>query len=294
MMIDRELYPFESRWFQRGDLRMHYLDEGQGDPWLMVHGNPTWSFYYRELVKALCGRFRCIVPDHIGMGLSDKPDDTRYRYTLDSRIDDLDALMQSLGSLERVTLVVHDWGGAIGLAWALRHRERIARIVVLNTGAFPMPTDKRLPFTLKLGRNTRLGALMIRGFNAFAGGAVHMAVVKPMPPAVRRAYVAPYDSFANRIATLRFVQDIPLTDADPAMGTIRRLEQGLSGFAGVPKLMCWGLRDFVFDRHFLDTFRRHWPDAEFEAWDDAGHYVLEDARERVLARIERFIAEHPL
>jgi len=287
-------YPFSSHWFERNGLKQHYVDEGAGAPVLMLHGNPTWSYYYRHLVLALRGTHRCVVPDHIGMGLSDKPDDSRYEYSLRQRVDDLEALYQHLVQTtalpERgLTLVVHDWGGMIGMAWAAMKPDRVARLVILNTGAFPMPQDKKLPFTLKLGRNTKLGALLIRGFNAFAGGATSMAVVKPLPRAVRDAYVAPYDSFANRIATLRFVQDIPLAPSDRGYDIVARTAAALPSFADRPALICWGLDDFVFDHTFLREFKRALPNAEVHAWEDAGHYVLEDKRDEVVALVTRFL-----
>ncbi len=124
-----------------GGLRYHYLDEGQGEPVVMVHGNPSWSFYYRHLVEALRDNHRCIVPDHIGCGLSDKPDDARYEYTLSRRAADLEALLDHLGIEGPLTLVMHDWGGMIGMTYATRHPERIARLVVLNTAAFHLPAS---------------------------------------------------------------------------------------------------------------------------------------------------------
>jgi haloalkane dehalogenase len=288
-------YPFAPKRFDRGDgIEMSYLDEGQGHPVLMVHGNPTWSYYYRHLVLALRGNHRCIVPDHIGMGLSDKPDDSRYRYTLDSRVADLDSLMAKLEPSQPVTLIAHDWGGLIGLAWALKHPQRIARIVLLNTAGFTMPADKRLPGLLKLGRDSGLGALLIRGFNAFSAGATRLAVKKPMPAAERRAFTAPYDSWAHRIATLRFVQDIPLSAADPAWATVSELGQRLGEFAHTPALLLWGMQDFVFDHTCLREFRRAWPQARAVEYAEAGHYVLEDARAEVLAEVAAFLQAHPV
>ena len=288
-------YPFAPKRFDRGDgIEMSYLDEGQGHPVLMVHGNPTWSYYYRHLVLALRGSHRCIVPDHVGMGLSDKPDDSRYRYTLDSRVADLDALMAKLEPSQPVTLIAHDWGGLIGLAWALKHPQRIARIVLLNTAGFTMPADKRLPGLLKLGRDSSLGALLIRGFNAFSAGATRLAVKKPMPAAERRAFTAPYDSWAHRIATLRFVQDIPLSAADPAWATVSELGQRLGEFAHTPALLLWGMQDFVFDHTCLREFRRAWPQARAVEYAEAGHYVLEDARAEVLAEVAAFLQAHPV
>jgi len=138
--IDRSawqhLYPFTSRFIERGGLKYHYLDEGCGEPVLMVHGNPTWSFYFRTLIKALSNTYRVIAPDHIGCGLSDKPNLDRYDYRLKSRIDDLTDLIARLDLKEKVTLVLHDWGGAIGLAAALRRPEQIGRLVIFNTAAF--------------------------------------------------------------------------------------------------------------------------------------------------------------
>ena len=210
-------YPFTPRRFDRGaGIAMSYLDEGprEGEVVLMLHGNPSWSFYWRHLVKGLRDRYRCIVPDHIGMGLSDKPADAAYGYTLRNRIQDLDRLLDSLKLGDDITLAVHDWGGMIGFGWALKHAHRIKRLVILNTAAFPLPRDKPMPWQLKLGRDYNLGALAIRGFNAFTAGATRQGVVRPMPADVQKAYEAPYDSWKNRISTLRFVQDIPLAPGD--------------------------------------------------------------------------------
>ncbi len=140
------LYPFESHWLDIAGLRMHYLDEGPRDApvVLMVHGNPTWSFYYRNLVLALRDRYRCIVPDHIGCGLSDKPGDDHYTYTLSRRISDLGALMEHIGPATPVHLVVHDWGGMIGFGWATERPAQIGNMVIGNTAAFPVARGKEI------------------------------------------------------------------------------------------------------------------------------------------------------
>lgn len=292
--IPASLYPFEGHRFDVGGARMHYLDEGQGEPVVMVHGNPTWSFYYRELVRALRPRHRCIVPDHIGMGASDKPGDDRYRYTLARRVTDLERLLDHLGIDRDVTLVVHDWGGMIGMAWAARHPERIARLVILNTAAFHLPGDKSFPWPLRLTR-TPVGAALVRGLNAFSEVASRVCVTRaPMPPDVRRAYVAPYRSYADRIATLRFVQDIPLSPGDPAYRIVSETQDKLHLFAHLPALVCWGERDFVFDGKFLRQWERHLPEAKVVRFPDCGHYVLEDARDEILSLVDEFIRESPL
>ena len=149
-----------------GGLRYHYLDEGGGEPVVMLHGNPSWSFSYRRLVDALAPTCRTIVPDHIGCGLSDKPGDAHYDYTLERRVRDLEALLDHLGIESGVTLVLHDWGGMIGMTYASRHPERISRLVLLNTAAFHLPPSKPFPWPLWACR-TPLGAWLVRGLNAF-------------------------------------------------------------------------------------------------------------------------------
>ncbi|MBN1518345.1 alpha/beta fold hydrolase [Candidatus Sumerlaeota bacterium] len=269
---------------------MHYVDEGAGDPVVMVHGNPTWSFYYRNVIQALRGSHRCIAMDHIGMGLSDKPDDGQYDYRLARRIGDLDALMEHCGVKENVTLIVHDWGGAIGLGWAARHPERIQRIVILNTSAFHKPPEKPMPWTLRLSR-TPLGAVMIRGFNAFCRYAVkHCVTRRPLDSTARRGLLLPYDSWANRIAVLRFVQDIPLWPGDPSYDTVSEVEREVTKrFRATPMLICWGMRDFVFDHHFLKQFECAFPLAQIHCFEDCGHYILEDAQKETLDLIEGFM-----
>ncbi len=288
----RRLYPFESRFLDRGGLRYHYLDEGKGEPIVMVHGNPTWSFYFRELITALRGDYRCIAPDHIGCGLSDKPDDADYDYRLERRANDLEALLDHLGLTAGVTLVLHDWGGMIGMAVAARRPDRIRRLVVLNTAAFLLPKAKAMPLRLWAlhGRNP-LTALAVRGLNLFSWGAGFMATRKGLPREVRRGLCAPYDSWRNRIATLRFVQDIPLKVSHASYARARSVDEGLSQFADRPMLICWGMRDFVFDRHFLAEWRRRFPDAEAHTFEDAGHYVLEDAGERIIPLIKAWMSQ---
>jgi haloalkane dehalogenase len=289
--IDRALYPFTGHHFDvGGGTRLHYLDEGRGPPVVMLHGNPTWSFYYRNLVLALRDRYRCVVPDHVGCGLSDKPPDSRYPYSLERRVADLTALLDHLRLDRDVTLVLHDWGGMIGAAWATRFPERVKRLVVLNTAAFHLPKSKRLPLSLWVGRNTAAGALLIRGANLFCRAAARWCVTRrPLPPDVRRMYLTPYDSWANRVAVLRFVQTIPLRPADAGYDIVSATERRLHLLRGRPVLVCWGMRDFVFDEHFLRMWEQHFPAAEVHRYADAGHYVLEDAGEEVTAHVGEFL-----
>lgn len=288
--VTRELYPFEDRFVEVAGQRMHYVDEGRGTPVVMVHGNPSWSFYYRDLVRALSSTHRAIALDHIGCGFSAKPPETAYEYTLANRVRDLGLFLDQVVPEGRLDLVVHDWGGMIGFAWAAAHPERIRRLVVLNTAAFPLPPSKPLPFALRLGRDSGLGTALIRGLNAFARGAVMVGTKRrPMPSAVQAAYCAPYDTWDNRIATSRFVQDIPLDDRDRAMALVRETERRLPSLAGCPMFIGWGALDFVFDDHFLRRWQAEFPAAKVHRFADCGHYVLEDAGPELVDEIAAFL-----
>ena len=258
----------------------------------MLHGNPSWSFYYRDLVLALRDRYRCIVPDHVGCGLSDKPGDEEYAYRLERRIADIRALLDHLALDQTLTLVVHDWGGMIGFGWATSQPEAVSRMVILNTAAFRIPAGNRLPFALWLAGRTFLGAFLVRRFNAFSGIAARAGFKKKVSPRVRAAYTGPYDSWDNRIATLRFVQDIPTTEGDPSYDILAGTQDRLPRFASKPCLLGWGLRDFVFDESFLEKWLHYLPNAEVHRYPDCGHYVLEDAGQPLISAIANFLDQH--
>jgi haloalkane dehalogenase len=294
----RDLYPFASRFHMLGGVRLHYLDEGPTNngltgrgpaendlakndtvqPLVFVHGNPTWSFYWRNLILGLRDRYRCVAVDHVGCGLSDKPPD--YEYTLSRRIEDLAALVEWL-DLRDATLVAHDWGGAIGLGAVQRLPERFRRIVLFNTGAFPPPF---VPKRIAACRIPLLGTLAVRGFNAFARAALTMAVEKPerMTAEVRAGLLAPYDSWANRVAIDQFVRDIPFSPRHPTWPVLEGIEAGLSRLADRPIQLIWGMRDWCFRPECLERFAQHWPMAEIHRLEDCGHYVVEDAHERIV------------
>ncbi|HSO19758.1 MAG TPA: alpha/beta fold hydrolase [Desulfosarcina sp.] len=260
----------------------------------MVHGNPTWSFYFRRVVDALSPDYRCIVPDHMGCGLSDKPDASRYDFSLQSRLDDFSALMDHL-ALDRVTLMVHDWGGMIAMAWAVANPQRVSRIIVTNTAGFFPPGSKGIPLRLRIIRNlTALARPAVLYGNLFARGAICMAPRKRLPPAVRRGLLAPYDRPRHRLATLCFVQDIPLRPGDPAHDIVDRVDRNLAGLAGLPMLILWGRHDFVFDVDYYAEWCRRFPHAERHLFDDAGHYLLEDVPDRIIALAGDFLKRHPI
>lgn len=264
---------------------MAYLDQGKGHPVVCVHGNPSWSYLYRNLIKELSRDYRCIAPDHIGCGFSDKPAD--YQYTLQNHIANLEGLLDHL-KVKECTLVVHDWGGAIGMGWAGRYPERVKRLVILNTAAF---RSTRIPFRIRVCRWPLIGDVLVRGLNGFAGPAIFMAVTKKMNRNVAQGFLAPYKSWRNRVAILRFVQDIPLGSRHSSWHTLVEVEQGLERLQQHPMLICWGGKDFCFNDHFYWEWQQRFPEAEAHYFEHGGHYVLEDELPAIGPLIKRFLQE---
>jgi pimeloyl-ACP methyl ester carboxylesterase len=286
----QSLYPFQSHELQIDGHRYHYVDEGQGAPLLLVHGNPTWSFYWRNLMLAFRDRYRVIALDHMGCGLSDKPQN--YPYRLAQHIGNLSHLVREL-DLRDVTLVGHDWGGAIGLGAALQSPDRFSRFVMLNTGAFRC---NWIPLRIRICRTPILGEIALRGLNAFLRAGYKMATNNKvgLTAEVRAGYAAPYSSWANRVAIDRFVNDIPMSPRHPSYETLLRIEQGLPTLADRPWLFLWGMRDWCFTSWFLDRFLNFVPNAEVHRFADAGHWVMEDAKDQIISIMESWLAQQPI
>jgi haloalkane dehalogenase len=284
----RWLYPFASHCLGVNGQRLHYLDEGDGDPGqlplLFVHGNPTWSFHWRRLILALRNGYRCVAPDHLGCGLSDlQPTPLRLANHIDHLLRLIDAL-----DLERVTLVAQDWGGAIGLGALLARRDRFARIVLFNTGAF---RPWFIPWRIRMCRTPGLGPLAVRGGNAFVRAALRMTLSRKrrLEPEVEAGVLAPYDSWARRQAVQQFVDDIPLSARHPTWETLGAIEDRLPELASLPVLLVWGMRDWCFTPECLDRFVAAWPRAEAHRLADVGHWVVEDAPDDAERLVSEFL-----
>jgi haloalkane dehalogenase len=282
-------YPFIPETLVIGGHKLSYVDDGPRDApvVLALHGNPTWSFHFRKLITGLSDKYRVIAPDHMGCGFSDKPQD--YQYTLETHIKNLTILVESLG-LKNITLAVHDWGGAIGFGYAVNRPETIRSLILFNTAAFP---SGNVPLRIRLCAVPLLGEFFVRRLNAFVRGAVTlgMAVNKPerLTDTVKRGYLAPYDSWANRIAVARFVQDIPMSQTHPTYPLIKSIGDRLSLFENTPALALWGMKDFCFTGRFLNEWLKRLKNVEAHMFKDAGHLVLEDAHERAIPLIRAFL-----
>lgn len=281
----REEYPYSGNLMDLPNgVKMHYLDEGSGPIVLMLHGNPTWSFYYRGLVnKMVSAGYRCIVPDHIGCGLSDKP--SNYDYKLEQRIEDVASLLHYL-EIGNYSLIVHDWGGAIGCGLAVRRPTAVEKIVLLNTAAF---NSRRIPWRIAAVKVPLLGEFIIRALNGFAGPAANMSVRIPLSPVAKRGLLWPYRSWANRIATWNFVKDIPLGKKHVSFARLATIEASLSNLSDKPIHIVWGGKDFCFNHYFLKRWQTIFPTAELSLFPRYGHYILEDGRAEVETVIQRFM-----
>ena len=286
----KDIYPFDSHFFNLNPYKYHYIDEGEGEVLLFLHGNPTWSFYYRNLIQSFQNKYRCIAPDHIGCGFSDKPQD--YNYTLSAHIDNLEQLVDSLG-LKDITLVMHDWGGSIGMGLAVRQPKLIKRIVLFNTAAF---LSLNIPFRIELCRKPVIGLLAIRCFNMFVRGVLRFGIKHKdvLTEQVRAGYLLPYNTFKNRIGNLRFVQDIPMNSSVQSYSVLENIEKNLKQFSELPILIIWGGKDFCFNSKFLDKWREIFPTAEIHLIDSAGHLVVEDSAKEVIERMRFFLGENKI
>ncbi len=285
-----DLYPFQSHFMKINGHHLHYIDEGRGRNVLMIHGNPTWSFYFRKPIQYLSPQYRTIVPDHIGCGFSDKPGADEYEYTLERRVKDLDYFVKSLELNGKITLILHDWGGMIGCGWALRNMDKIEKIIVTNTAGFLLPDTKKFPLRLWLIKYLRpLATPAVLGLNIFSECALHMAAQNKLEQKVKTGLKAPYNSWKNRIATLKFVQDIPLSPKDLSFEFAYHIDKNLNKLNEFPIMILWGAKDFVFDLAFLDEWKKRFPNAKVHLFKNAGHYLFEDEPEATSMLIKDFL-----
>jgi pimeloyl-ACP methyl ester carboxylesterase len=264
---------------------MSYLDEGTGSAVLMVHGTPTWSFEWRKIVLALRGEARCIVPDHLGFGLSDKPRDPAVLRPSD-HAERLRALVEML-DLRDVTLVVHDFGGPIGIAVALAMPERIRSVVVLNSWMWAHGDDPRIARMSRLV-SSAVGRFLYLWLNASPRWLIPMALGKGhrLEPDVHRHYLAPLASRAERTAP--WVLGCELAGSDPFYASLWERRQVLEQW---PMTLVWGTSDPAFGPSYLERWQAAFPSARTCPLEGVGHFPQEEAPARVIDEIRRRLAE---
>ena len=287
-------WPYEPKWFHTRDGRMHYVDEGpiDGPPVVLVHGNPTWGYLYRNFIPPLVkAGYRVIVPDHLGFGRSDKPDMPEL-YRIPRHAERFEALLESL-DLHDATVVPQDWGGPIGLAWAGQHPERVGGLFILNTFAHKPTFDYKPPLALTLFRTRGIGEFLVKGLNIFVRGFLfRQGVVQRdrLTGIVRRAYLAPHRTWSSRTAVLVFPREIPVTPDAHLSPYLAGVEDRLHRLKDRPVFIAWAMKDPVFTPNFIDLFwRRTFPHAEVMLLTDAGHYLQEDAHEEIVRGLLRFL-----
>lgn len=283
-------YPFTPNCFKIGDFQMHYVDEGHGPPIVLVHGDPTWGYLYRKFVPELSKNHRCIVPDHMGMGKSGVPE-TPYPYRLKNHIHNLELLLLSL-DLKDLTLVLHDWGGPVGMGFAVRHPEHIKSIVLMNTWAFAEWPGGPLPKLLEIIRSEK-GESFVLEKNGYVKRAMVGTANYPenITPDVLNAYLAPYPDPASRKALLCWTRDITFNEQDASFQEMLKIENNLNLFSDIPVQVIWGILDPVLPPDVLHKWQDIFPHAKVCEIEDASHFLQEDTPEKVLRALSGFIEE---
>ena len=286
----REHFPFQSRFIPVNGQRMHYVDEGEGDPVLLLHGNPTWSFLYRKfIVRLAAAGYRAIAPDHIGFGLSSRPA-REHDYSLENHIANLAEFIRRLG-LARITLVCQDWGGPTGLACAMLDPARFRGAVVMNTWAWAEPSAfHRGVFPWRMMHAPVVGPFLFQRRNVLVERGLYLSVVHRQRfidealPAYRFA-TPDYDS---RTLTRVFPRLIPLHPDDRSSATMRWLEASLRG-STIPALIVWGKEEIVFPAQCAHRFKNLLPHAKGPLWVTGSHFLQEDSPEEICGHILDFL-----
>jgi haloalkane dehalogenase len=280
--LDPELYPFAHNSFEVAAGRMHYVDEGSGLPLVMVHGNPTWSFIYRHLISHFSDRYRCVAPDHIGFGLSDKPVEWSYRPK--DHAENLEALIDQL-ELDEITLVVQDWGGPIGLAYALKHPERVKRIVLLNTWCWPV--DRELYYRAYSSlMGGWFGRLLIRRYNFFARTIMPrlFADRSKLSRFIHRQYLEALSTAAERKGCWQLAREV-----SGSTEWLEYLWARSERLVTKEVLIVWGMRDYAFRRRELNRWIERFPRAPVKRL-PVGHYLQEEAPNRLIDAMEQMLS----
>jgi haloalkane dehalogenase len=270
--VPNELYPFESKFAEIGGARVHYVDEGSGPPLLLLHGNPTWSFLYRDIIKGLRDRYRCIAPDYPGFGLSAAP--AGYGFTPLEHAEIVEELVQEL-DLSGITMMVQDWGGPIGFSVATRNPDRFAAFVIGNTWAWPQSDRTTQLFSRFMGG--RVGGYLILHRNVFVERLIPSGVKrKKLSPEVMNAYRGPFAAVESRRPVHVFPREILASRP-----FLAQVERGLPALADRPALIVWGDKDVAFREPALRRWEQVFPNHRTVRLEGAAHYIQEEAADEI-------------
>jgi len=281
--LDQQEYPFTPKQFSLPMGTMSYVDEGAGEPVVMVHGNPVWSFVYRHFIEHLRGNYRCIAMDHIGFGLSDKPFEWSYRPQAQG--ENLQALLDSL-DLTGINLIVQDWGGPIGLSYAVNNPERIKRLIILNTWMWPVNDDWYYrAFSGFMGGVA--GRFLIRRFNFFARVVTRMAYgdKSKIPPRIHAHYLNALPTPQSRKGSWVLPREI-IASSD----WLTQLWAQRENLSAKPAMLAWGMKDIAFREKELNRWASLFPQASITRYEDAGHYVQDEKGPELVLLVEKFIS----
>lgn len=282
--VDRALYPFEPYWFDADRWKMHYIDTGQGEPVVFLHGSPGWSFQYRETIKQLKVGSRCIALDNLGFGLSDKPSGVTYRP--ERQAEYFEQFVKGLG-LQNITLVVHGFGGPIGLSYAIKHPENVRHVVLMNTWLWPVRGNPKVDKMLKFV-NGGLGRYLILKHN-FIVRAIHPMLLKDRSKytrLVKKHYVMPFADRQHRAAPHDYVRALA-----GSSNWLESLWQQRDVLRNIPALFLWGMKDDYFGKAALSKWDGVFAEAEVHRLPNTGHFVPEEHGADIVAYIDPFLKD---
>lgn len=279
-------FPFKPHYREINGFQTHYIDEGKGEPIVCLHGQPTWSYLYRNFVKGLIKEYRVVVPDYMGFGKSDVPLDKPYRLT--QHIDNLKKLLLGL-NLKNITLVVQDWGGPIGFGFAVDYPDRVKRLVIMNTSVGVLKEDAK-PWYAPFEEKGIYEKFIKDISNMLKMGIYNKQKISPI---LLKAYAGPFPSDEYYVGALAFPKDIPIGNSHPSSEIMLHIRANLNILSNKPKILIWGMKDPIFPVWMINWWSKIYPDLEIYKIEKASHFLQEDAPEEIVAIIQSFLKKSP-